>query len=203
MSSGSLTPARSRRAKRPSHRTARRGRPLRTTARDFAGTRRSRRLPNFSLGRFRVAQDRCSSAPRRRAGHAPRMSQGGRLLGPSRRSSLDMRSCRSSGARACEEPLGTPASVRERCPAGDGFTGDRPACWTSLRSAVRAVAGQGVGMLSSRSVVARTATDESEALCLSIREQGPRWQLPRSMFAPRAGLPAVRSPDIGGTKDVY
>jgi hypothetical protein len=68
------------------------------------------------------------------------------------------------GARACEELLGTPASVRERCPAGYGFTGDRPACWTSLRSAVRAVAGQGVGMLSSRSVVARAATDESEAL---------------------------------------
>ena len=62
---------------------------------------------------------------------------------------------------------------------------------------------QGVGMLSSRSVVARAATDESEALCLSIREHGPRWQLPRSRLVPRAGLPAVRSPDIGGTKDVY
>jgi hypothetical protein len=38
-------------------------------------------------------------------------------------------SCLSSGARACEEPLDTPASVRHRergCPARDGEAGSRP-----------------------------------------------------------------------------
>ena len=84
-----------------------------------------------------------------------------------------------------------------------GWVYGRPSSLLDLSAQRGSCSGRARRWDAVRSVVARAATDESEALCLSIREQGPRWQLPRSMFAPRAGLPAVRSPDIGGTKDVY
>jgi glyoxylase I family protein len=65
---------------------------------------------------------------------------------------------------------------------------------------VRAVVGQGLGMLFSRSVVARAATDESEALALSAPMEGPLAISRRLGLVPGAGLSAVRSPDIGGNK---